>query len=228
MGIVERKIREKEQRRQLILANARKLIIQQGVSAISMQDIANASELSKAALYLYFSCKEDILQEILRDAILQFADYVAERIIPAMSGLEKLRTMGMAYLGFYRESADLFMFSGIHEQIHTMQDGKETAGPNWEVWERFQEMIVHAVRLGMEDGSLDNQLNAEMLSRTIMFMTTSLIDRIARSRKAEGHVQEIKGMFDILLAGLANPKFDRAAIRIPLPPEVIVHQGVQA
>ena len=54
MGIADRKQREKEERRTLILKKAKELILERGVDFLSMQEIADSAELSKAALYLYF------------------------------------------------------------------------------------------------------------------------------------------------------------------------------
>ena len=57
MGVKERKKREKEERRRVILEKTRQLIIENGLYGFSMQDIASAAELNKATLYLYFKNK---------------------------------------------------------------------------------------------------------------------------------------------------------------------------
>ena len=83
MGIAERKTREKEERRKLILDVAKELILARGIPAISMQDIADAAELSKATLYLYFQSKEAILTEILESsasAFIAFAPACCKRV----------------------------------------------------------------------------------------------------------------------------------------------------
>ena len=64
MGVAERKEREKEQRRQEIIAAAEKVFFKQGVDNATMDDVAEQSELSKATLYLYFSSKEEIYAAI--------------------------------------------------------------------------------------------------------------------------------------------------------------------
>src|SRR3989338_10049568 len=60
MGILERKEREKRQRKELILEGARKLFQERGFLNVTMSDLAESAELSIATLYLYFKNKDDI------------------------------------------------------------------------------------------------------------------------------------------------------------------------
>ena len=73
MGVTERRKREKEARRDLAIEAAMRLYDEDGYHAITMEKIAERSELSRAALYLYFKNKE----EILISAIMAHADYFA-------------------------------------------------------------------------------------------------------------------------------------------------------
>lgn len=60
MGITERKLREKRQRKEMILEAARKLFQERGFLNVTISDIAEAAELSIGTLYLYFKNKDDI------------------------------------------------------------------------------------------------------------------------------------------------------------------------
>lgn len=73
MGVTERRRREKEARRDLAINAAMRLYGSDGYHAITMEKIAELSELSRAALYLYFKSKE----EILVSAITAHAEYFA-------------------------------------------------------------------------------------------------------------------------------------------------------
>src|SRR5215510_9379694 len=76
MGISERREREKNERRRTILKCARELILLQGVERVSMEDIAKRAELSKATVYLYFSSKEVLLNEICEEAARIFLEHI--------------------------------------------------------------------------------------------------------------------------------------------------------
>ena len=60
MGIQERRIRERERRRQQILVAAKNVFSQKGFSKATMEDIARAAELSAGTLYLYFKNKDEL------------------------------------------------------------------------------------------------------------------------------------------------------------------------
>ena len=57
MGIHERKEREKEHRRDEILNAAQKVFFEKGLQSATMDEIAEAAELSKGTLYLYYGSK---------------------------------------------------------------------------------------------------------------------------------------------------------------------------
>jgi len=60
MGIEERKVREKEQRRKTIVDAAEKVFAAKGFSGATIENIAEAAELSPATLYLYFKNKDEL------------------------------------------------------------------------------------------------------------------------------------------------------------------------
>lgn len=60
MGIEDRKMRERRQREQLILAAAKKVIAANGFSKTTMCLIAREAEISAGTIYLYFKNKEEL------------------------------------------------------------------------------------------------------------------------------------------------------------------------
>jgi AcrR family transcriptional regulator len=80
MSIQERKKREKEIRRQQILAAAKKLISRKGFNKTTMGDIAAEAELSLGTLYIYFKNKEELFTS-LSIRILQFLYIRVEQAI---------------------------------------------------------------------------------------------------------------------------------------------------
>ena len=60
MGTHERKEREKEHRREEILAAAQAVFFEKGLQNSTMDEIAERAELSKGTLYLYYKSKEDL------------------------------------------------------------------------------------------------------------------------------------------------------------------------
>ena len=69
MGIAERKKREKSERRNHIKNAANKVFLEKGLTSATMEDIANASELSLSTVYLYFKTKDGIFASIILESL---------------------------------------------------------------------------------------------------------------------------------------------------------------
>ncbi len=87
MGVIERRKREREIRRELAIDAAMAIYDEEGYHSITMEKIADRSELSRAALYLYFKNKE----EILISAIVSHADYFAGLLEEIYDNRERLK-----------------------------------------------------------------------------------------------------------------------------------------
>src|SRR5208337_1086555 len=87
MGVIERRKRERDARRELAIDAALTIYEEDGYHAITMEKIAERSELSRAALYLYFKSKD----EILISAIVAHADYFAHVLQEVYDDREKIK-----------------------------------------------------------------------------------------------------------------------------------------
>lgn len=65
MGIEDRKIRERRQREQLILAAAKKVVAANGFRKTTMCQIAREAEISPGTIYLYFKNKEELFSSLV-------------------------------------------------------------------------------------------------------------------------------------------------------------------
>lgn len=88
MGVLERRQRERESRRELAIEAAMSIYEAEGYPAITMERIAERSELSRSVLYLYFKNKE----EILVDAIMAHADYFEQVLNDLYRNREQVKT----------------------------------------------------------------------------------------------------------------------------------------
>jgi len=209
MGIEERKNREKEERRSLILGKAKELVLERGVTSLTMQDIAEAAELSKATLYLYFQSKEAILIDIMDEAATAFVEFAQSRILEASSGLEALHALWASYLTLFGESQDVIVLTGIKNYINPgfpliIDEGSSAIHDSSM---KMVGLIADVLHRGMADGTLIEGLEPEKLARTVIMIATSIIDTVAKvprpARDASLIRTEMCRTFEILLRGLA-------------------------
>jgi AcrR family transcriptional regulator len=222
MGILERKTREKEERKKLILERAKELILERGISALSMQDIADATELSKATLYLYFQNKEAILAEILSDSADAFVTYVEDRLDPEDNGIEALRKLWSAYLSFFGESPDIFVLNGIKRFIYPNIPDRAEDDSEGKLG-RLRRLISKLLERGVQDGTLEPTLLPDRIARIVIMIAMAIIDNVAslpRHTLDMHRIQEdMKGTFELMLRGLAATGTDRSTLTLPIGKE---------
>jgi len=104
----KRREREREKRRKTILKAAKRLFFKQGDNPVTVSDIAKKAELSKGAIYLYFSSKEEMCAQILLDDIEKFHREVLPIFKGGDSASEVLIGFAHMYVDFFLRDRGLF------------------------------------------------------------------------------------------------------------------------
>ncbi|HNM24782.1 MAG TPA: TetR/AcrR family transcriptional regulator [Saprospiraceae bacterium] len=107
MGIVERKEREKEEMRRLILDAALKLFREKGLDAVSIRNIAEMIEYSPATIYLYYKDKSEILSALQYEAAAVKRSHVMSAAL-IENPWERLVEFGRRYVDFGMKHPDLY------------------------------------------------------------------------------------------------------------------------
>ena len=102
MGTRERREREREEVRTMILDAARELFVAEGYEAVTMRKVADRIEYSATAIYFHFKDKEALLRQLCEADFLKLAAQFA-RIAKVKDPVERLRKTGHAYLDFAAE-----------------------------------------------------------------------------------------------------------------------------
>jgi len=111
MGIAERRVKEKQRRRQAILQAAKGLFFKQGFATTTMTQIAAAAELGKGTLYLYFQNKEELYISLLVEGM-QLLNEIFQRTVDGVSGWEeKFTALGWAYYQYSIDYSEFFQIS---------------------------------------------------------------------------------------------------------------------
>ena len=125
MGIKERREREKEHRRRTILKAAKKLIGRYGVDGMSMNQLAESTELNKATLYLYFSNKDDLIDAIVFEALTQLEKLFQEAITRSSNGLDTVMLIYDIMFDFYRKYP-VYFYAMNHQERRNAAERMET------------------------------------------------------------------------------------------------------
>jgi AcrR family transcriptional regulator len=155
MGIKERKEREKEHRRRTILKAAKKLIGRCGVDGMSMNQLAESTELNKATLYLYFSNKDDIIDAIVFEALMQLEQLFQEAVTRSTTGLDTILLISDSMFDFYRKYP-VYFYTMNHQERRNAAERMETpyaAKGNEKAAALFQ-ILSDCINKGIAEGSI--------------------------------------------------------------------------
>ncbi len=108
MGAKERREREREQRKSHILDAARALLLEKGLNATSINQIAKRSELSVGAIYFYFKDKEELFAALQVEGLELLHQAIRQAVNQKATPEKTIRSIALAYLRFSEEHKNYF------------------------------------------------------------------------------------------------------------------------
>ncbi|XVJ66382.1 MAG: TetR/AcrR family transcriptional regulator [Lacibacter sp.] len=113
---------------QSIIDAAKKLIQQYGFSKTTMEDIAKAAGKGKSTLYHYYTCKDEIFDEVISQEIDDFFTGVKKAVDKAKGPIEKLKTYIVVKIKTLKQRLNLYRFAF------------ETASPSIDINKEFSKL----------------------------------------------------------------------------------------
>ncbi len=103
-----RRQRKIEKRRQEILSAAKELFLNSSYLQVTVDEIADAADISKATIYSYFKNKLEIYSAIILHDAETLVESLRESINPESSIHDNLNAMAKAYVQFFLEHPEYF------------------------------------------------------------------------------------------------------------------------
>ena len=179
MGILERKEREKEHRREEILDAAQHVFFEKGLYVATMDEIAEEAELSKGTLYPYYKSKEDLYLAVMMRGMEILRDMFTEVAQSGESAAKMLVALGNAYVSYFSTQREYFRMihflqtPQFHKQV--TDDMKTSCGIlNRHVWDPVNGILQRCI----DEGVLRKDLNPVELGIILWSSATALLLRI--------------------------------------------------
>ncbi len=179
MGTAERRQREKELRREEIIQAAEEIFFKHGYVKSTLDQIAEASQLAKGTLYLYFKSKEDLYFAVIgrgyKLLIKKFQDVASKKKL----GAERIRALGKAGYDFSLEYPDYF---NTFRYQDTIGQFLSQPSPNEAVCHQMEreifQWVLDALILAQEDGSVNKVKDPIKTSLILFKMMWSLLNNL--------------------------------------------------
>jgi TetR/AcrR family transcriptional regulator len=179
MGIVERKEREKEHRKEEILDAAQKVFFEKGLATATMDEIAATAELSKGTLYLYYKSKEDMYLGVMMRGMSDLHTEFERIGLSNLSSVEKMVKLHAAYIEYFYKERKFFQMTNylqsphFHKQV-SIEMKQSCDADGQKVWKTINNILQD----GVKEGILRSDFNPIDLGIILWSNTTSLLFRI--------------------------------------------------
>ena len=155
MSTKDRREREKENRRQVILDAAETIMQVNGIHGLNIDLIAQETQLAKGTIYLYFKSKEEILATLTLKArnllFHAFKKAVTEHDLP----IEQLKSVVYANYQFYQENPLLNDLVSLYEANSQLVETAELQ----EASDNITKLVVEIAQKAKENGTLNLSVN---------------------------------------------------------------------
>jgi AcrR family transcriptional regulator len=107
MSIADRKVKEKEDLKARILAEAKNLFLEKGIEQTTIRNIADAVNYSVGTVYVYYKDKNTILHELHQQGFAQLGGDM-QVLLHVQNPMERLLAMGRIYLNFAIKNPEMY------------------------------------------------------------------------------------------------------------------------
>jgi len=204
MGVVERKEREKELRRESIIDAAERIFFNKGFEHATMNDVAEDAELSKGALYLYFHSKNELCMAILQRSLIILKKQMALLLDENnLSGIDKFAEIVDIFITFSQEHPNHYnSLLSYREHRENCPTSGSILQSTIEENKNINKIFTDLIKQGQVDNTIKKEIDAEMLSLAIwgdftgIMPSSILLDRASLDFNPE---EVIKYHFELLI-----------------------------
>ena len=204
MGIKQRKDREREEMKDLILEAAKRISIEEGFEKVSIRKIAEEIEYSPGTIYLYFKNRDEILFEIHNIAFQKFYEEQL-KISHIKEPFEKLREHGRVYIKFGLDNPDLYELMFIVQAPGNEIESTQSWNEGMKTFDFLRSNIQECLDAGYFKGSDANTLSIAMWSLVHGIVSLFLRKRMAMVPK-EFMKPVLFGAYETMIENLNNKK----------------------
>jgi AcrR family transcriptional regulator len=178
MGVSERRIRERLDARQSILATARELFLLKGFEATTIRNIAEKIEYSPSTIYQHFKDKNEIFYTIHSEAFAELVKYLNASEMHK-NPMDQLIALGQIYIQFALENPELYDLMFIMEApidfLNYLEDANWIEGKM--AFDYLKSVIANCIQQG-----LIKETDLESLSYLIWSTVHGLVTISIRKR----------------------------------------------
>jgi AcrR family transcriptional regulator len=178
MGIAERKEKQKQEIKKMILDASMKLFVEEGFESVTIRKIADIIQYSPTTIYLYFKDKNEIFYSLHELGFQKLAE-VNSNLAEIKNPLTRLFKMGENYIEFGLANQEFYDIMFISRAPMQVLEAMENC--DW----KYGEAALHALMATVEECMEKEYIhkgNVQAVSMAIWGMVHGLVSLQIRSR----------------------------------------------
>jgi AcrR family transcriptional regulator len=176
MPIHERQIRDRERRRQQIIAASKRVFVSKGVSKATIKEIAEEAELSPGTLYIYFKNKDE-LYSALSIRMLKHLSLRLQRVKEGkeMSHEQRITAVKDALCEAYKIDPPVFVTLSHLQASETLENiSPDLLGQIMGLSRQSLDTLADVFAKGINDGNIQNR-DPQQLAMVLWAMFSGLV-----------------------------------------------------
>ena len=202
--INERKEREREEMRELILKAANGVIKTEGISGLSIRKIAKIIDYSPAIIYNYFSDKDAIVNHIMKEGYGKIIQALVSVKIPREQPEKRLKELTRSYINVALEMSEEYKFVQLNSSPEIL---KYTASlfKGASIEKPALTILFQCLKDIFKDKTMDDT-SIELITQIVFTSTFGLIikliiENVDDFQKTELIEQHMKCIIDTMVLG---------------------------
>lgn len=147
-----------ERTKQFILETAAPLYNEKGISGVSIDDVLEATKLTKSCIYGHFAGKDDLSEQVIEYSLRNLTERIVSLVMKEISAKGKINT----FIDFYKNPITTFIPGGCPIFNTAVEADDNFPEIKLKVAAAFlagQEQLANILRQGIENGEFSSKLN---------------------------------------------------------------------
>lgn len=147
-----------EKTKQFILETAAPLYNEKGISGVSIDDVLEATNLTKGCIYGHFQGKDDLSEQVIEYSLTHLTEKITATVLKEKSAKDKIN----AFMDFYKNPINTFIDGGCPLFNTAVEADDNFPSIKQKVAARFaagQEALSGILQEGIDSGEFSSKLN---------------------------------------------------------------------
>jgi len=184
-------------RRKQILEVSSKLFMSKGFKKTSVDDIAQAAEVSRGVIFYYFDGKREIGEQTIRNHLRKYSDYVRERVSKRKTSQTQLLEFVDACLDYQNDHRELYLLTV--ELVASFGDTNDRYELTRFVNSRTREWLLEIIEGGKKNGEY-----ARIPANDLADVIQGFVDGIMELSAMQPEVVDLKGCKNLIHKMILN------------------------